>query len=99
MKIFVFKYKKYSKTSNCFIFGHLHPKIKPFPSRPCGIFLVRDNGLWLIIHGLEYHQSRKIEGAFMAVFGNLPQNEYDHLKIFIYMSFHLPPDTVGYEDP
>ena len=64
MKIFRFlDTKSIAKTSNCFIFGHLHSKIKPMSPAILGIFLVQDKVVLLVNdHGSQNVVNQESQG-------------------------------------
>ena len=75
MKIFRFlDTKSIAKTSNYFIFGHPHPKIKPMFPTVLGIFLVQDKVVLLVNgHGSQNVINQKSQGyihgrVFLKIF-------------------------------
>ena len=75
MKIFRFlDTKSIAKTSNCFIFGHLHPKIKPMLPTVLGIFLIQDKIVLLVNgHGSQNVVNQESQGnihgrVFLEIF-------------------------------
>ena len=107
MKIFRFlDTKSIAKTSNRFIFGHLHPKIKPMFPAILGIFLVQDKVVLLIhSHGSQNIVNQESQGyihgrVFLKIFlkTNVVVRKIIHLQfvfIELFSSHQLPPDKVG----
>ena len=110
MKIFRFlDSKSIAKTSNCFIFGHPHSKIKPMFPAILGIFLIQDKVVLLIdSHGSQNVVNQKSQGyihgrVFLKIFlkTNIVVRKIIHLQfvfIELFSSHRLPPDKVGWRE-